>query len=408
MRWVDALKEWNKGSPTWCIARKGTKAYDEVKAIMAAGKKFDAPKSKAEVKEMEGIDIKELMRARKQKAKLEGLKQSAKEVVASTMASIPEVAPRKDMMPSIMGSIAEIAKKTQAAKAAKPKRKPVMGALPAVPVANPLPVMEEKKNKSKTETEEELDVGFIYKNASVFEKIAEEYLERDRKFAMLIDAIKSFGEWVSQRFARREISGDKYYSRSTGPEEYRGGGFEIGDVRKQYPTYWEQWEPIIDKELSTPKVGVRISSYGYIKVYNLLDQNGNIPKNTQDVNKAFVAECREWMNDENLPTVDRLQLVKKYPDDRKMERASEEKIKAADEELKKLVIEIIEASKKAKASTMYKWKGRERYMKKIDNLWEKYPGDMNRFIRIIPMNFTWEPIKVEVDVDGRRRHKVGL
>jgi len=41
MRWVDALKEWNKGSPTWCIVRKGTKAYDEVKAIMA-GKKIEA------------------------------------------------------------------------------------------------------------------------------------------------------------------------------------------------------------------------------------------------------------------------------------------------------------------------------------------------------------------------------
>jgi len=33
MRWVDALKEWNKDKQTWCIPRKGTKEYNEVMAI---------------------------------------------------------------------------------------------------------------------------------------------------------------------------------------------------------------------------------------------------------------------------------------------------------------------------------------------------------------------------------------
>jgi len=47
MRWVDALKEWNKGSGKWCIPRKGSAEYDAVKAIMG-GKKIEA--SEAEKK----------------------------------------------------------------------------------------------------------------------------------------------------------------------------------------------------------------------------------------------------------------------------------------------------------------------------------------------------------------------
>jgi len=169
MRWIDALKEWNKGSPTWCIARKGTKAYDEVRAIMAGKKIEAAAEPRAEAKPMaQGIDIREVKRKRKQKAKLEELKQSAKDVVASAMASIPAAAPRKDMMPSIMGSIADIAKRARAR-----------------PVAIP-PVVAEKQNTSKTELEEELDVGFVYKptgrrmEQSIFEDIVRMAGEMER------------------------------------------------------------------------------------------------------------------------------------------------------------------------------------------------------------------------------------
>ena len=150
MRWIDALKEWNKGSPTWCIARKGTKAYDEVKAIQA-GKKIEAvAEPKAEVKQMQGgIDIKAVMRKRKQTAKLAELKQSATDTVASALASLPAPAPKKNIMPGMMASIADIAKMAKASR----------------PVAVP-PVMKEKQNTSKTELEEELDVGFVYKPQS--------------------------------------------------------------------------------------------------------------------------------------------------------------------------------------------------------------------------------------------------
>jgi len=233
MRWVDALKEWNKGSPTWCIARKGTKAYDEVKAIMA-GKKIEASaEPKAEAKPMaQGIDMREVQRKRKQKAKLEELKQSAKDVVASAMASIPAPAPRKNMMPSMMASIADIANKAKAAKEkawtaktrdGKVYKRTIGGVvylsdylnqlwtrdpdgsvgdwvgvyLPSenridATASDPfeevvaLPVMKEKQNTSKTELEEELDVGFVYKPAgrrmeqSIFEDIVRMAGEMER------------------------------------------------------------------------------------------------------------------------------------------------------------------------------------------------------------------------------------
>ncbi len=36
MKWIEALKEWNTGKGTWCIPRKGTPEYDEVRRLMTA------------------------------------------------------------------------------------------------------------------------------------------------------------------------------------------------------------------------------------------------------------------------------------------------------------------------------------------------------------------------------------
>jgi hypothetical protein len=32
--WITALKKWNEGKETWCLPKKGSKAYDEVRALM--------------------------------------------------------------------------------------------------------------------------------------------------------------------------------------------------------------------------------------------------------------------------------------------------------------------------------------------------------------------------------------
>jgi hypothetical protein len=201
MRWIDALKEWNKGSPTWCIARKGTKAYDEVKAIQA-GKKIEAvAEPKAEAKPMAGIDMREVQRRRKQKAKLAEMKQSAKDTVASGLASLPAPAPKKNIMPGMMASIADIAKMAKAR-----------------PVAVP-PVVAEKQNTSKTELEEELDVGFVYKPAgrrmeqSIFEDIvrmAGEMERADPKFIIrkeMEKVLKELGSVVWEKLWKKAMEG---------------------------------------------------------------------------------------------------------------------------------------------------------------------------------------------------------
>ena len=70
MRWLEALKKWNMGSAKWCIPKKGSSEYDEVKSMMG-GKKFDESKSenKAEANPMEseGIDIRQAIKARNKK-----------------------------------------------------------------------------------------------------------------------------------------------------------------------------------------------------------------------------------------------------------------------------------------------------------------------------------------------------
>jgi hypothetical protein len=45
MKWISALKEWNSktNKGKWCIPRKGSSEYDDVKKIMTGNK--DAPES---------------------------------------------------------------------------------------------------------------------------------------------------------------------------------------------------------------------------------------------------------------------------------------------------------------------------------------------------------------------------
>ena len=48
MKWIEALREYNKGKSKWCIPRKGSDDYNAVKAIME-GKHYvpPAPKTKS-------------------------------------------------------------------------------------------------------------------------------------------------------------------------------------------------------------------------------------------------------------------------------------------------------------------------------------------------------------------------
>jgi len=44
--WIDALKVWNKDKPSWCLPRKGSAEYDEVKRIMETKKSLKTPIAK--------------------------------------------------------------------------------------------------------------------------------------------------------------------------------------------------------------------------------------------------------------------------------------------------------------------------------------------------------------------------
>ena len=58
MKWIEALKVYNQGKGSWCIARKGTPEYDEVKRIMNSSK----PEAVAKRNEERGEKAKEQLK----------------------------------------------------------------------------------------------------------------------------------------------------------------------------------------------------------------------------------------------------------------------------------------------------------------------------------------------------------
>ena len=58
MKWIEALKVYNQGKGSWCIARKGTPEYDEVKRIMGHSK----PEAVAKRNEERGEKVKEQLK----------------------------------------------------------------------------------------------------------------------------------------------------------------------------------------------------------------------------------------------------------------------------------------------------------------------------------------------------------
>jgi hypothetical protein len=58
MKWIEALKVFNQGKGTWCVARKGTPEYDEVKRIMNSSK----PEAVAKRNEERGEKVKEQLK----------------------------------------------------------------------------------------------------------------------------------------------------------------------------------------------------------------------------------------------------------------------------------------------------------------------------------------------------------
>lgn len=95
---------------------------------------------------------------------------------------------------------------------------------------------------------------------------------------------------------------------------------------------------------------------------------------------------------EHVPAPEKKTSAEIHQDNLRRTKEKEEKIKSADEELKQLMAEALEASKEGgKFKRRDNWKGKAGYMKKIDNLWKKYPAGIDRFRRAIPFDFGWSP-----------------
>ena len=61
--WIDALRTWNAGMPSWCIPRKGTPGYDVVMRI----RKGDATETPKDI--MDRLERKTAGKSKKQKKK---------------------------------------------------------------------------------------------------------------------------------------------------------------------------------------------------------------------------------------------------------------------------------------------------------------------------------------------------
>lgn len=67
-RWIEALKKWNKDRDTWCLPKKGTKEYMEVRKIMEGGGEGKKTKTRVvEVKKTRGDEYYDDLRPRRGK-----------------------------------------------------------------------------------------------------------------------------------------------------------------------------------------------------------------------------------------------------------------------------------------------------------------------------------------------------
>lgn len=147
MRWIDALKEWNTGSGKWCIPKKGTEAYDAVRALMGEKEpKAKAPKAEKAPKEAKAPKASLQDMAAAVGVPMKQMKASAADYYKRVDNADPES--RALLMERMPAQLRAGWEKHLASKAPKDapavrrvlKKKPVMVAVPEAPPA-PAPAM---------------------------------------------------------------------------------------------------------------------------------------------------------------------------------------------------------------------------------------------------------------------------
>ena len=147
MRWIDALREWNTGSGKWCIPKKGTEAYDAVRALMGEKEpKAKAPKAEKAPKEAKAPKASLQDMAAAVGVPMKQMKASAADYYKRVDNADPES--RALLMERMPAQLRAGWEKHLASKAPKDapavrrvlKKKPVMVAVPEAPPA-PAPAM---------------------------------------------------------------------------------------------------------------------------------------------------------------------------------------------------------------------------------------------------------------------------
>jgi hypothetical protein len=218
-------------------------------------------------------------------------------------------------------------------------------------------------------------------------------------------AIESFGHFMWRRFDGGEIKGKNY--RRTAGQMY---AMDLVDVKDRFSYYWKDWNPIIGLVIPgvSGKARATCKPDGTISFTNIMLEKGEEASHSA-IDEAIVKEYREYgVGDlqpryekiakalttfhEPVPAPEKKTSAEIHQDNLRRTKEKEEKIKSADEELKQLMAEALEASKEGgKFKRRDNWKGKAGYMKKIDNLWKKYPAGIDRFRRAIPFDFGWSP-----------------
>ena len=66
-KWLDALKQFNQGKTEWCIPKKGSAEYEQVKGIMTGETPAGKKKAKREAVDMVNIVTEKRVRKPKQR-----------------------------------------------------------------------------------------------------------------------------------------------------------------------------------------------------------------------------------------------------------------------------------------------------------------------------------------------------
>ena len=149
----------------------------------------------------------------------------------------------------------------------------------------------EKPIEEKVQQQKEMIQRMMKRHAEL--KAEEKYSEEKIR-----DSIKTFGHWVWRR-----VDGEEVKLNAILINRSSGGTLRAKNVEEDWGTYWDEWTSIIGKKLITPRITVEITTKGEVIVSKLLDSDGLIPKTKKEIIRAFVVECRNWMNDPSPPKV---------------------------------------------------------------------------------------------------------